>query len=35
VGVYTDWTPLADRGNLYPEDIDPSDPWQFRNFRVS
>ena len=35
VGVYTDWTPLAGRGNLYPEDIDASDPWQFRNFRVA
>lgn len=34
VGVYTDWTPLAGRGTLYPEDIDASDPWQFRNFRV-
>ena len=35
VGIYTDWTPLAGRGSLYPEDIDASDPWQFRNFRVS
>ena len=35
VGVYTDWTPLAGRGNLYPDDIDASDPWQFRNFRVT
>ena len=34
VGVYTDWTPLAGRGKLYPEDIDASDPWQFSNFRV-
>jgi len=34
VGVYTDWTPLAGRGSLYPDDIDASDPWQFRNFRV-
>jgi homospermidine synthase len=34
VGVYTDWTPLADRGVLFPEDVDPSDPWQFKNFRV-
>ncbi|MBI1692257.1 homospermidine synthase, partial [Methylorubrum sp. DB1722] len=31
VGVYTDWTPLSDRPGLFPEDIDPSDPWQFRN----
>ena len=35
VGVYTDWTPLAGRGSLYPDDIDASDPWQFRNFRVT
>ena len=34
VGVYSDWTPLADRGVLFPEDVDPSDPWQFKNFRV-
>ena len=31
VGVYTDWTPLEDRPGLFPEDIDQSDPWQFRN----
>ncbi len=30
-GVYTDWTPLTGRGELFPEDIDPDDPWQFRN----
>ena len=35
VGAYTDWTPLFDRGRLFPEDIDPNDPWQFKNFRVS
>ena len=35
VGAYTDWTPLTGRGSLYPEDIDRSDPWQFRNFRVN
>jgi homospermidine synthase len=34
VGVYTDWTPLEERGVLYPEDVDGSDPWQFKNFRV-
>jgi homospermidine synthase len=34
VGVYADWTPLDGRGALFPEDIDPVDPWQFRNFRV-
>ncbi|ALK08510.1 homospermidine synthase [Blastochloris viridis] len=34
VGVYTDWTPLAGRPGLFPEDIDASDPWQFRNVLV-
>ncbi|CAN5296617.1 homospermidine synthase [soil metagenome] len=34
VGKYGDWTPLEDRGVLFPEDIDRSDPWQFKNFRV-
>jgi homospermidine synthase len=34
VGVYTDWTPLKGRGTLFPEDLDPSDPWQFKNVRV-
>ena len=34
VGVYGDWTPLQDRGALFPEDLDTSDPWQFRNIRV-
>jgi homospermidine synthase len=33
-GYYTDWTPLADRPGLFPEDIDESDPWQFRNVLV-
>ncbi|HEY4972419.1 MAG TPA: saccharopine dehydrogenase C-terminal domain-containing protein, partial [Steroidobacteraceae bacterium] len=35
VGQYTDWTPLTDRERLFPEDLDPSDPWQFKNVRVS
>ncbi len=34
VGVYSDWTPLADRGWLYAEDLDTTDPWQFRNILV-
>jgi homospermidine synthase len=34
VGVYTDWTPLTNRPGLFPEDIDTSDPWQFRNVLV-
>ena len=34
VGVYTDWTPLKGRPGFFPEDIDESDPWQFRNVLV-
>ncbi len=34
VGAYTDWTPLEGRGTLFPEDVDGSDPWQFKNVRV-
>ncbi len=34
-GSYTDWTPLKDRGRLFPEEIDASDPWQFINMRVA
>jgi homospermidine synthase len=34
-GAYTDWTPLEGRGELFPEDVDASDPWQFRNVLVS
>lgn len=34
VGQYTDWTPLQDRERLFPEDLDKSDPWQFKNVRV-
>jgi homospermidine synthase len=34
-GHYTDWTPLTDRERLFPEDLDQSDPWQFKNVRVS
>jgi homospermidine synthase len=32
---YTDWTPLQDRWQHFPEDIDESDPWQFRNVLAS
>jgi homospermidine synthase len=35
VGAYTNWTPLEDRGLLFPEEVDSSDPGQFLNFRVS
>ncbi len=34
VGKYTDWTPLKDRGTLFPEALDESDPWQFSNVIV-
>lgn len=34
VGVYADWTPLAGRGELFPEATIDDDPWQFANFRV-
>jgi homospermidine synthase len=33
-GEYTDWTPLHERERLFPEDVDKSDPWQFKNVRV-
>ena len=33
-GYYTDWTPLAGRPGLFPEDIDTKDAWQFRNILV-
>lgn len=35
VGVWGDWTPLKGRSELYEEERDPSDPWQFVNFRVA
>jgi homospermidine synthase len=34
IGQYTDWTPLVGRGVLFPEDVDHSDPWQFKNVLV-
>lgn len=33
-GAFTDWNPLQGRGQLFPEDIDLEDPWQFQNIRV-
>lgn len=33
-GYYTDWTPLTGRPGLFPEDVDHSDPWQFKNVLV-
>jgi len=35
VGVWGDWTPLRDRGRLFPEELDHDDPWQFKNIRVT
>ena len=35
VGAYSDWTPLQGRGFLFPENTDPSDPWQFKNVLVA
>jgi len=34
VGEYTNWTPLQQRGELFAEDLDTTDPWQFKNIRV-
>ena len=34
VGRYTDWTPLHERSELFAEELDSSDPWQFKNVRV-
>jgi homospermidine synthase len=33
-GYYTDWTPLDGRPMFFPEDLDTSDPWQFKNILV-
>lgn len=34
VGEYSDWTPLQHRGVLFDEEVDETDAWQFKNFRV-
>jgi homospermidine synthase len=34
IGEYTQWTPLTDRGVLFPEDLDTEDAWQFKNVIV-
>jgi homospermidine synthase len=38
-GEYSKWTPIEGRTPddhpLFSQDIDPEDPWQFKNFRVS
>lgn len=33
-GFYTSWTPLEGRPGLFPEDVDTTDPWQFKNVLV-
>ncbi len=33
-GFYTDWHPLKDRSGFFTEDLDQSDPWQFKNVLV-
>ncbi len=33
-GHYTDWNPLTNRTKLFKEDLDESDPWQFKNVLV-
>jgi homospermidine synthase len=35
VGLWGDWTPLQERGRLFEENLDRTDPWQFKNFRVT
>ncbi len=32
---YTDWTPISERWTQFDEDIDESDPWQFKNVLAS
>jgi homospermidine synthase len=34
VGEYTEWHPLVERNRLFAEDLDETDPWQFKNVRV-
>jgi homospermidine synthase len=35
IGRYTDWTPIAGRNELFQENVDTSDPWQFSNVLVA
>ncbi len=35
IGRYTDWTPLSGRGEFFPENIDATDAWQFKNILAS
>jgi homospermidine synthase len=32
-GVFTQWTPLQGRGELFPEDLDETQPWKLQNVR--
>jgi homospermidine synthase len=34
IGVYTDWHPLKNRLNLFPEEVDRREPWAFKNVIV-
>lgn len=34
IGVYNNWTPLAERSPLFFDPVATDDPWQFINFRV-
>lgn len=34
-GYYSDWTPLTKRLDLFPDNVDKGDPWQFKNILVS
>ena len=34
IGVYTDWTPLTERGKLFPEELNTAEPWAFTNVLV-
>jgi homospermidine synthase len=34
VGEYSEWHPLVERARMFPEDLDETDPWQFKNVRV-
>jgi homospermidine synthase len=35
IGRYTNWTPTEARGELFPESVDHTDPWQFSNVLVA
>lgn len=34
IGEYGDWNPTLNRSEIFAEDIDIEDPWQFKNFQV-